>query len=131
MSYYHDLAFELRMRGQSEERVEEILREVEDFVRSAGGAPEDEFGSAADFATRYAKRRRVTAGHWIFMPAIFAAIVLYIASLLLFDSGGPAVRPWVMGISLVVLVAAATAVATMVNRRLPRSFHRSGRNHRD
>ncbi|OLL97312.1 hypothetical protein Ae406Ps2_4976 [Pseudonocardia sp. Ae406_Ps2] len=36
-----------------------------------------------------------------------------------------------MGISLVALVAAATAVATMVNRRLPRSFHRSGRNHRD
>lgn len=131
MSYYRDLAFELRMHGQSEERVAEILREVEEFVHSSGGTPEDEFGSAADFAKRYAKRKRMTAGHWIFATAIVVTIVLYCTNLVLFDTGGPAVRPWMMGLGLLVLVAAATAVATMVNRRLPRSFQRSGRNRRD
>lgn len=127
MSYYQKLAFELRMRGQSEEKVEDVLREVDEFAHDSGSAPEEEFGSAAELAGRYPASRRMTAGHWIFTTAVGVAVVVYVGNLLLRDSGGVGVPAWAMFVVLLVLVAGAAGVATAVNRRLPQSFVRSRR----
>lgn len=94
-------------------------------------APEVEFGRPAELASRYPRVRRMTIGHWIFSTTVGVAVVVYVANLLLRDSGQASIATWAMFVILFLLVASAADVATMANRRLPQSFARPKRGNRD
>jgi hypothetical protein len=55
VGYYGSLAFSLRLRGISESRIVEIMREVRDSSREAGQEPAQRFGPAEAYAAHFPK----------------------------------------------------------------------------
>ena len=53
MSYYHDLAFRLRLRRLPEAQIGEILHEVQDLCEQAEQEPKEQFGPAAAYAGQF------------------------------------------------------------------------------
>lgn len=62
MTYYSDLAHQLRRRGCEEDTVAEVLQTVDDAVVSSGASPEEEFGSPKDYAAQYEGPQKSTPG---------------------------------------------------------------------
>lgn len=74
MSYEHDLAFALRLRGLSEARIAEAVREVQAHTLSAGTSPEDEFGTAEEYASTFPATKRRTRGARVAAGATILAL---------------------------------------------------------
>ncbi|MDN6178577.1 MAG: hypothetical protein L0J08_08550, partial [Micrococcaceae bacterium] len=62
MTYEHNLAFYLRMRGLPEAQVSEAIDEVRAHVMSSGNSAESEFGTAEDYAESFSAVKRRTLG---------------------------------------------------------------------
>ncbi len=121
MTYYNDLAAELRARKCTEPQVLDILREV----REAGGeAPEQEFGPAAQYAQNYTGSRRFSpAGSKNALAVALAVVVLVVLRVTVFP--GLAFFPWglVLGVAVFVVVGVAVDLAARRRvRRMPAGF---------
>ena len=75
MSYEHDLAFNLRLRGIPEPQIAEAVEEVRVHTHSTGQSAEDEFGSTDEYAQTFPQQKTHTRGR----RAVLAGKILAIA----------------------------------------------------
>ena len=83
MSYEHDLAFALRLRGVSEARIAEAVREVQAHTLSAGTSPEAEFGTPEEYASTFPATKRRTRGARVVVAATILALAYVVLALAL------------------------------------------------
>lgn len=127
MSYERDLAFNLRMRGLSENEIADTLDEIRAHGAATGTQAEEEFGTPQEYAQQFPekKSRRTPGATVVLMGAVLAIIYVAVAMLLLpllrvdiRDIVGP-IRLWP---ALVVMLAGMlTGCLTDYFRPLPRS----------
>ncbi|WP_461173932.1 hypothetical protein M1D93_04225 [Arthrobacter sp. Z1-9] len=65
MSYERSLTFNLRVRGLSEVEIAEALDEVGAHEAATGAPPQEEFGTAEEYAKQFPKQKRRTRGKTI------------------------------------------------------------------
>lgn len=120
MSYYNDLAHELRRRGCEENTVAEVLHTVDDAA-SAGNSPQEEFGTAKEYAAQYEGPRKSTPGQRAL--GVFGTIGIVLVAL-------NAIWPNVIGndfpffplFLIIPCVFAGVVVGAFVDNRLPSGF---------
>lgn len=101
MSYERDLAFNLRIRGLSEDEIAETLDEVRAHEAATGTPAAEEFGTAQEYAKQFPKRKSRSRGYVIVLTGVVLAIVYVAVSTLLLpflrvdvrDIVGP-IRAW-------------------------------------
>lgn len=125
MSYYTDLAFELRLRGLSEDRVRATLEEVASHAEAAATDPKTEFGEPQLYAEQFEKKRSRTLGVKIVTVGVVIGVVVAALQLVIEASFGVDARfgPVALFLCLaVVIVAISLGVGFVTDRRLPRGF---------
>ena len=84
MSYERDLAFNLRIRGFSEDEIADTLEEVRAHRAATGSPAEDEFGTAQEYARQFPKKKTRSPGYTVMMiAAVLGITYLAVAMLLL------------------------------------------------
>lgn len=76
LGYFKTLAMELRKRRLSEDQVADVLRELYGHVLETGECPQEAFGSAREYAARFAHGTTVSQGSRIANLAAAVLIVL-------------------------------------------------------
>lgn len=131
MTYYNNLAYELRLRNYPDAEVTPILSEVHSFSLQEGSSPEAAFGKPGDYAKTFPARKRklpiykVTTLLYV-AAALFGAFALFAGDLKV--DLGPA--PILLIVLPFVLVVSVLAIVML--HRLPPSFKEimaSGRAH--
>ena len=123
MSYYHDLAFQLRRRKCTERQVLDVLRAVEEAA--AGGDPREACGDAEEYATRYEGPRRASPGQRALAPFGVAGLLCVLLHAIWperFSIDVPVLRQLTGMIAMLLLLAIGSVVAGVVDHRLPRGF---------
>jgi uncharacterized membrane protein YeaQ/YmgE (transglycosylase-associated protein family) len=113
MSYERSLTFNLRVRGLSEVEIAEALGEVRAHEAATGAPPQEEFGTAQEYAKQFPKKKRRTRGQTIttISTALAGAYVLLAVVLMLVfrvdirDFVGPVTLQPAAGLVLVGLLA--------------------------
>ena len=115
--YKRDLTYELRQRGLQDAAIADILNEL---PADADAELMREFGEPKQYAASFPKGNRRTAGWWIISWAVsIAAFAISVRVLGVFTN----VTERSVGVSIallvggIVLVAVATVVAAVVDRR--------------
>lgn len=125
MSYYNDLSYELRRRGCEEDSVAEVLHTVDDAVTSSGKSPEEEFGTAKEYAAQYEGPRKSTPGQRALGLFGFIGVVcvaIYAIWPQWFNISTPVLEQFAGIFALVVLVVIGALVGAFVDNRLPSGF---------
>lgn len=60
--YFKSLAMALRQRKLSEDKITEVLRELQSHLQETGQGPEEAFGSPKEYAARFPEGDTVAAG---------------------------------------------------------------------
>ena len=79
MTYEHDLAFNLRMRGTPESQIAEVLEEVRAHAPTTGTSAESEFGTPKGYASSFPKVKRRTLGSRVVIAAAIIALAYIVA----------------------------------------------------
>jgi hypothetical protein len=79
MTYEQQLTFQLRLRGQSENEIAEVLREVRAHPLAGEESMESVFGTAVTYSESFEKKKRRTLGSAIVTIAVLVAVVCFIA----------------------------------------------------
>lgn len=95
MSYDRDLAFNLRIRGLSEEEVSETLSEVRAHEASTGTTAEDEFGPAREYAKQFPKTKQRSRGAIIATVGAALAVAYVVIGIMLLPFIGVDIRDFV------------------------------------
>ncbi|BBE22213.1 hypothetical protein MN0502_10960 [Arthrobacter sp. MN05-02] len=83
MTYEHDLAFNLRLRGVAEQQIAEAIEEVKAHMGSTGVAPEAEFGTPEEYAATFPKTTHRTRGSRVVIAAAVICLAYGVAILAL------------------------------------------------
>lgn len=129
MSYYHSLAFQLRLRHLPEGEVARVLQDVRELSVASGTSPDVEFGPAEQYAASFpAGRQRFDLPLCVFLACLLAALVLGVGNVAADLRGAARLLP--PGPSLLasaaLLVGGATTAIVLLHR-LPRAFRRQDR----
>jgi hypothetical protein len=125
MSYYNDLACELRMRKCTEKQVAEVLETVKEGVTASDSSPEHEFGTAKEYAAQYEGSRKAAPGQRALMPFGMLGILCVVAYAIWpgkFSIEIPFVQQFAGMIALIILLAVGSIVGSIVENRLPAGF---------
>lgn len=125
MSYYSELAQNLRQRGCEEDQVYAVLHEVRDTADAAGSRPEAAFGTPEEKASEYSGRRRRSPGRTVlnvFGLIGVCCVAIYAIWPGLFDFTNPVLRQFGGMIALLVLLIIGAFVAGFIDTRLPKGF---------
>lgn len=79
MTYEHDLAFNLRLRGLSEREITEVIDELQAHT-AAGRSAETEFGTPEEYAAQFPATKSKSTGKNIVVVALVLAVVYVIAT---------------------------------------------------
>lgn len=79
MTYEHDLAFNLRIRGTPESQIAEVLEEVRAHASTTGTSAESEFGTPEEYASSFPKVKRRTRGSRVVIAAVILALAYVVA----------------------------------------------------
>ncbi|KUM37229.1 hypothetical protein [Arthrobacter sp. EPSL27] len=99
MSYERDLAFNLRIRGLSEDAIAEALDEVRAHAITAGSPANEEFGSSQEYARQFPRQKARSRGYAVATVGAVLAIT-YAAAMFLLPFLGMDVRGFVGPIML-------------------------------
>jgi hypothetical protein len=127
MSYQQKLTFQLRVRGQSEEEIAEVLREIRSHAPAGDEGYATEFGTPEEYAQRFEKKKRrrpaaVTVGIIVAVIGIvgYIAAGLVMRHLLHSDVGISDVIPsWVISWGSVAFVGIIVFVGLLIDRLRP------------
>ncbi|MCS4592814.1 hypothetical protein KTJ89_07440 [Brevibacterium sediminis] len=125
MSYYSELAQNLRRRGCEEDQVLTVLDEVKETTRKAGTTPEAEFGTPEEEASKHSGKRARSAGQAtlnVFGFVGVCCVVVYAIWPGLFDFTNPVLSNFAGMIALLVLLVIGAFVAGFIDSRLPKGF---------
>jgi hypothetical protein len=81
MSYERDLTFALRLRGMTDAQIAKALAEAREHVKTSKSSMEDQFGTAADFASQFPRRKRASLGRKVVTFSTIVALVYGVFSL--------------------------------------------------
>ncbi|MGP9662693.1 hypothetical protein [Arthrobacter sp. AOP36-C1-22] len=81
MTYEHELAYYLRLRGLQERQVSEVIEEIHAHLAISGNTAESEFGKSVDYAESFAEVKRRSPGVHVITTAGVLAIG-YVAAVL-------------------------------------------------
>lgn len=123
--YYRELTANLRIRQVSEGRVVEALTEVRDLCAMTGQTPQEQFGSAGDYARTFPRGKGRSPVVRAFLA--FVVVCLLAEFVFLVRSEFMATRPpSIGGVPILILLVAAQVVAMLVtfgvHYRLPKAF---------
>jgi hypothetical protein len=76
LEYFKTLAMELRKRKLGEDKVADVLRELQSHLQDTGARPEEAFGGPKDYAARFPEGSTVAPGSKIGYLAAGVLIVL-------------------------------------------------------
>ncbi|WP_166821406.1 hypothetical protein [Brevibacterium limosum] len=125
MSYFSELAQNLRRRGCEEDQVLTFLCEVKDSTQKAGTTPEAEFGTPEEKASKHSGKRARSTGQAtlnVFGFAGVCCVVVYAIWPGLFDFTNPVLSNFGGIIALIVLLIIGAFVAGFIDTRLPKGF---------
>lgn len=122
MSYDRELAFNLRIRGLSEEQVSETLDEVRAHESATGSAAEDEFGPAKEYATQFPKGKQRSRGAMIATVGAALAVAYVAVGLVILPFMGVDIRDFVGPLEL--LPALVLGLGGVLAGFLPTTFGR-------
>ncbi|MFE1082334.1 hypothetical protein [Brevibacterium sediminis] len=125
MSYYSELAQNLRRRGCEEDQVLTVLDEVKETTRKAGTTPEAEFGTPEEEASKHSGKRARSTGQAtlnVFGFVGVCCVVVYAIWPGLFDFTNPVLSNFAGMIALLVLLVIGAFVAGFIDSRLPKGF---------
>lgn len=125
MSYYSELAQDLRRRGCEEDQVLTVLNEVKEATQETGTAPEAEFGTPEEKASKHSGRRTRSTGQVMLNVFGFAGVccvVVYAIWPGLFDFTNPVLSNFAGMIALLVLLVIGAFAAGVIDTRLPKGF---------
>lgn len=129
MSYERTLAFYLRLRGLSEPEIAEVIHDVRAHEASTETPPATEFGTAAEYAKQFPKKKRRTRGHTITAVGTALAVAYVLLTVLLMFVGID-VREYVGPITLLpafVLIIAGVLTGFLTDYFLPAQRFRAVR----
>jgi hypothetical protein len=118
MSYYSDLAQNLRKRGCEEDQVLTVLHEVKDTAEAAGTRPEAEFGKPEDKASEYSGRRTRSRGRTVLNVFGFVGVCC-VALHAIWPGQFGFMNP---AITLLTLLIIGALVAGFIDTRVPKEF---------
>lgn len=125
MNYYRELAFELRVRGMSEEQIRSTLTDVRSLASESGVDPREQFGAPEAYAGQFDKRTSTTAGKRFLMIMVIVAVActvgLFVVSRVI-DVQMRVVHLSVPLVAGVVVVVIGLVGGFLLDRRLPRGF---------
>jgi len=133
MSYYSELAQNLRRRGCEEDQVLTVLDEVKETTRKAGTTPEAEFGTPKQKASEYTGLRHRSRGGTTLNVFGFIGVCCVAVFAIwpgLFDFTNPVFREIGGIIALIVLLIIGAFVAGFIDTRVPKEFEDSRANDR-
>ncbi|GAA1224665.1 hypothetical protein [Rhodoglobus aureus] len=122
MSYYTDLAFNLRARKCSEKQVREVLETISESVAAGGGHPENEFGLPKEYAAQYEGTRKASPGQRALTVFGLLGLVQILFQRLFLDVE---FFPWGLVFAMagfVAILVIGVFVATFLDHRLPHGF---------
>lgn len=125
MSYYSELAQNLRKRGCEEDQVLTVLHEVKDRAEAAGTTPDAEFGTPEEEASKHSGKRARSTGQAtlnVFGFVGVCCVVVYAIWPGLFDFTDPVLSNFAGMIALLVLLVIGAFVAGFIDSRLPKGF---------
>ena len=123
MTYEHDLAFNMRLRGVTEQQIAEAIDEVAAHTMSTGTPPELEFGTPEEYAASFPKARRKSRGVRVVMVAAVLSFVYVVATFALKALIDFDVRTWTGPITLwpaLVIVGAGLLVGFLFDYLRPK-----------
>lgn len=125
MTYEQKLTFQLRLRGQSEAEIAEILREIRAHELEDSETEATVFGAPEVYAENFEKRKRRTVGSAIVTGGAILAVISFIAyvvvGLAMKNDGVPElglndiVPSWVVSVGVVGMIGVATLVGFLVD----------------
>jgi hypothetical protein len=124
MSYYHSLAFYLRLRRVPESKIAEILHDVRELSQQSGEDPAQQFGPAATYAQQV-PAGRVRSGATRIAIAIFTiGLAVLVVDLLLRSFGDThlAIGPVPLALIVIALDIPIVACVIALEHRLPSGF---------
>ena len=124
MSYYNDLAFQLRCRRVPEAQIVEALREVRDLCEQSGQEPREQFGAASAYAEQFPEgtvRTRATRLA-IVVLTVGCAVMAYLLLQRLWSDASPRVGPVPLILVLLPVQFSAIVAAIVADHRLPGGF---------
>ena len=124
VTYYADLAAELRERRCTEAETLDALRSVKEASEAGATTPTTEFGEPADYAASFSGSRRFTVTQLVRAGAFAASIVILVA-LRLTVLRDVELLPWGVLQGIVVFVTIGLVgdiVARRLRRRMPSGF---------
>lgn len=74
MSYYKDLAFELRLRNYNDSEISTLLAEVYEYSVAQESSPEEAFGKASEYAKSHPPKKRRLRDWYIVVGLWFLGI---------------------------------------------------------
>ncbi|MDN5727137.1 MAG: hypothetical protein L0G99_14585 [Propionibacteriales bacterium] len=125
MSYYTDLARELRKRKCTETQVVDALETVKEGAVASGREPEEEFGTPAIYALQYEGPRSASPGQRLLVPfgiAGLLCVLIYAIWPGWFSIEVPVLRQFAGVIALAVLVLLGAVIGSIIDNRLPSGF---------
>ena len=124
VTYYADLAAELRERRCTEQETLDALRGVREAAEASDTTPAAEFGEPAEYAANFAGTRRFTQTQVVRALALVASIVILVV-LRVTVLRGVDLMPWGVMQSVAVFVAIGAVgelIARRMRRRIPSGF---------
>jgi hypothetical protein len=125
MTYEQQLTFQLRLRGQTENEIAEVLREVRAHPLAGEESMESVFGTAVTYSESFEKKKRRTLGSAIVTVAVLVAVACFITyvvvGLLTRNSGGSdagineIIPSWVVSWGSVAFVGIATLTGFLID----------------
>ena len=127
MSYYHDLAFQLRLRRLPEAQIVEILYEVQDLCEQAEQEPKEQFGPAAAYAGQVPKGTTMSSVNKAANVVLLVTVAAMAANLVLALLSGSSLRVGPVPVYFVLLAVQVVVIvgAIVADHRLPGAFRAS------
>lgn len=125
MSFHHDLAYQLRRRGCTEDAVTDVLYTVDEAVADTGTSPVEEFGSPEEYAAQFSGQRKCTPGQkalGVFGLLGVASMTIYTIWPQWFGITTPVLEQFAGLIALLVLLAIGCIPGAYLDNRLPRAY---------
>lgn len=125
MSYYQELALDLRHRGCEEAQVLAVLEEVKETSETADITPEAAFGKPEAVAEGHSGERTRLPGRSVlnvFGLLGMCCVAIYAIWPEFFGFTNIVLKQFAGMIALLVLLAIGSVVASIVDSRLPREF---------
>lgn len=122
LEYFKTLAMGLRQRKLSEDRIADVLREVQSHLQETGQRPEEAFGSPKEYAARFPKGSTISPGTRVAYLAAFTLMAIitvkvFTGQVLGISLGFPGTFVYLGATALVTF--ALIAWSNVLQRRLP------------